>query len=356
MNGEPLKTAEEKQGRNKQASSSLGPFQDWRTLAWPAIAAVLAAICNFFGYVSESGEWAALGVYHLSRPTISEGYIIGGAMTLRTLMVGVVLVAIVAIGLYAFGRLISRRLSNGIQTRLAAIPKSAAWGWIVVIAAFVTSGLGMILTNDLMRDADSMILKSGRELGTAWLRMSLDQDRDWENGYLLMQAAIITIFVALSWWILARFFTSAAPRAVYGTWAMVQLFVLLTGFAFFVGAASTVQPYPIVAFSNMYQLLEKDTAAILVGSDDKVYAFLLVFKVGPRNETPGISKAILYLPRTEVKWLTVLRQEPFRNVVLYHDLKPPLAVVPTISEPVSDAPIPGISRKDVAPSAPSKAK
>jgi len=333
----------------------LRPFQDWKAFAWPLIAALLAAICNFFGYVSASGERAALGIYHLDRPTISEGYVINGAITLARLALSVIPTVIVAVGLCAIGRRIVHRLPDEFRARLRAILKRTGWGWMVVIAAVATSVFGLSFTSDLWLGADGMILKSAKELGTAWVRMSVEQDRTWQTGYLVLLAAGITIFVALSWWVLTKFFTSTVARVVYGTWAMLEFFLLVTGFAFIVGAASTVQPYPIVAFSNMHQLLEKDTVPVLIGSDDKVYAFLLVFKVGPRNETPDFSKAILYLPRTEVKWLMVLRQAPLHTMALYHDWKRLLPVAPSNPGPTPDTAGPGMPSRntpDVAPEKP----
>lgn len=354
MTSEPVPASAEQETRNQEMHPGLRLLQAWKAFAWPVVAALLAAICNFLGYVSESGERAALGIYLLDRASISEAYVINGAIILARLALSVIPTVIAATGLRVFGRRIVRRLPDEIQTRLRTIPKRTAWGWTAVIAAVGTSGFGLVTTSHLSRDADSMILKSAKEVGTAWLRMSIDQDQVWQTGYLLLLAAAITIFVALSWWILTKFFMSTAARAVYSTWAMLELFLLVTGFAYIIGAARTVQPYPIVAFSGMYQLLEKDTAPVLIGSDDKVYAFLLVFKVGPRSETPDLGKAILYLPRTEVKWLTVLRQAPLHAMALYHDLKPPLPVAPTNPEPRPDTPSPGMPARNTPDVPPAK--
>ena len=179
-----------------------------------------------------------------------------------------------------------------------------------------------------------MILKPSKDIGPAWLRMSLDQDRLWFDSYHLLLAAAATTFVFLSWWALTRFFSSPVARAVYGAWVVLQLLVLVVGFAFIMGVGSTFRPYPVVAFSNMEQLCGKHAVPVLIGSDDKLYAFLLILNVGAQSDASDPGKTILYLPRTEVKWLTVLRQEPLHLVARYHELHSLVPDTPTNPEPV----------------------
>jgi hypothetical protein len=339
----------EQEVRNQETPRWFGLLRDSKALAWPAVAVLLGAIFHFVGYAADNGKTAALGIYSLDRPAISQEYVITGVVTLATLGLQVVLIVVVATGLRALARWIVHFLSAGVQTRLGAISKRA-WGWMVFIAAVATALSGSSIIKDLVRGADAMILKPANEVGTAWMRMSLDQDRAWQVGYQLLLAATATIFVILSRLILTKFFTSKTARAIYGTWAMIQVFNLVAGYAFIYGAAFTFQPYPIVAFSNMEQLLGKNVIPVLIGSDDKVYAFLLVFTGGGRNETPNPGKTILYLPRPEVKWLTVVRQEPLHMIAHYHDLKTLLPAAPTNPEPAS----PEVPTRNTPPTAPEK--
>jgi len=208
---------------------------------------------------------------------------------------------------------------------------------------------GRFVTN-LMRNADAMILKPAEEVGTAWLRMSLDQDRIWLIGYELLLVAILSVFLFLSWWILTRFATSTMARSVYGTWAAIQIFNLVSGFAFIYGASLTFQPYPLVVFSNYEQLCGKGALPILLGSDEKLYAFLVIFKVGAPNERPSPSKVILYLPRTEVKWMAVVKQEPLHLLARYPDARALLPQFPAI--PTNPETKPNISGSGATKNAP----
>jgi hypothetical protein len=321
MTNTPVPAAGEQEAGSQDLPRWLRLLQDWKALAWPAIAALLAATCYFFGYVVDSGKRAALGIYQLDRPPVGQIYVITGAWTLATLGIQVVFVMIIAAGLRVIAREAFYWLPDGLQARLRAIQRSERWGWIVVSAAGVTAAFGQSMATGSMRDADGLILKPAKEVGTAWIRMSLDQDLVWLHGYELLLASIITIFVSLSFWILTEFATTTLTKTVGSVLAALQTFFLVIGFAFVFGVGGTVQPYPIVAFSNMEQLCGKDAIPVLIGSDDRDYAFLVLFKVGARNETSNPGKVVLYLPRSEVKWMTVLRQEPLHIIAHYHDLK-----------------------------------
>jgi hypothetical protein len=62
MTSEPVPASAEQEARKQEIHLWLRPFQEWKAFAWPVIGALLAAICNFLGYVSASGERAALGI------------------------------------------------------------------------------------------------------------------------------------------------------------------------------------------------------------------------------------------------------------------------------------------------------
>jgi hypothetical protein len=242
MTIETIPAAAEQEARKQETPLWLRFLSDWKALAWPLAAALLAAICNFFGFAALAGERAVLGVDLLDRPAVSEGYIIVGAATLAELVLFAVFVMMVAIGLRAaLVRLIFHGLPDGIQGRICAIPNRAWWGWTVVFTAVATASFGLSIASDLLGDPDSMmILKPAKDLGIAWLRISLDQVKDWLFGYLLLMAAVLTIFIVLSWWILTRFFMSIAARITYGALAIVLSLLLMSIFGLIFGAGFTV--------------------------------------------------------------------------------------------------------------------
>lgn len=62
-----------------------------------------------------------------------------------------------------------------------------------------------------------------------------------------------------------------------------------------------------------------DEVPILLGKDDKMFAFLVVS--AKDKPTDGAHKVILYLPRSEVKYMTVVRTVPLYMFDKYDDLQ-----------------------------------
>lgn len=328
--------------RQNEPPHWLGFVLNWKLIAWPATGALLAALCHFFGYVAESGTRATLGIDHLDRAAVSQSYIILGAIVLGVLAQSIAIVVAAMMGLFAAGKLMFRQLPDRVQARLGTIIRLSIWGWIVISIAVATSALALRFAMPLMRDADGMILKPAREVGIAWMRVSLDEDKAWLSLYELLLSTATTIFVSLSWWLLTRFFRSNAAKAVYGTWAMLDVFLLVGSFAFIYGCGATFRDYPIVAFSNVQQLCGKDAVPVLIGSDDKLFAFLVLHTPALSSETTNPRKYLLYLPRTEIKWIIVVRQAPLHVIAQYQDLKNLLPSIPSTSEPKPDASSPEI--------------
>jgi hypothetical protein len=144
------------------------------------VAALFVAIFHFFGYATENGRTAALGTFQLDRPSISQQYVIEGVITLAGLGLQVAVFVAIALGV---ARWIIRQQPDRLRARRRAIPEGRGWGWIVIVAALGIFALARSITDDLERSADGMILKPAKEVGTAWMRMSLDQDRAWLEDY-----------------------------------------------------------------------------------------------------------------------------------------------------------------------------
>jgi len=294
----------------------------WKTLSLPVLATFFGAILLFFGYVADGGKRAALGTYILDKPAISQAYVIFGALTLATLGLQLAIVVILAIALRAMARRVVGRIPGLFQARLGGVWKRVASGWTIVVVAVATFWFGLWVVTALVKSADGMILKPGAEIGTAWMRIS--RDKNWLTAYEMLMAATITAFGILSWRILTKFATNTVAKAVYGAWAMLEIFNLASGFAVIYGAGFTFQDYPVVAFSNEEQYFGKADIPMLIDSDDKLYAFLVIRTGAMQDATPNPDKVILFIPRGEVKWLMVLRQEPLHAFAHYRDLLSPL--------------------------------
>ncbi len=300
-------------------------LQEWKALSWPAIAAFVATLFFFFGYIADAGRTAALATYSLDKSIITQRYAILGAITLASFSLQTILVVALGAAVLKLGRLVIRRLPGQVPVRISGILTWNGWKWVVLSSSALLCTAGLVLTFDMLSDADGLILKPAKELGIAWLRMSLDTDGDWIFGYQLFFVALISGFVARSWWLLTRFAMGRVAKALYSAWAILQVLNLVTAFALLSGVWSTFQPYPVVAFSNMEQVCGKGALPVLIGSDDKVYALLVLFK--PEGSST-FSKTVLYLPRSEVKWMALLREEPLQRLARYPELLAPSKPVP----------------------------
>ncbi|MGC1686995.1 MAG: hypothetical protein WA734_15315, partial [Candidatus Acidiferrales bacterium] len=128
----------------------LKQLQDWQALAWPALGALLLAMCNFFGYLADSGTRAALGIYGLNRPSLSQEYVVNGAQTLGEL--GLVLVSIAVIGtlLREYHGPFIESLPGKLLPRLVAISESQVWVRVVFAWALAMGAFGTWTTSALI--------------------------------------------------------------------------------------------------------------------------------------------------------------------------------------------------------------
>jgi hypothetical protein len=93
---------------------------------------------------------------------------------------------------------------------------------------------------------------------------------------------------------------------------------MMLGFAHLRGTADTVDDYPLVAFSGVTEIGEH-VLPILLGQDDKMFA-ILILQLNDKNDAVQM-RYVLYLPRTELKWMIVLRFMPLYRMSKINDLK-----------------------------------
>jgi hypothetical protein len=127
----------------------------------------------------------------------------------------------------------------------------------------------------------------------------------------------MALFVTISWWLIGRGIQRRPSKIAFSLWAGTQLLFLLVGYSYLVGVTDTIGEFPAVAFSGTAQLAP-DSCSILIGADDKQIALLIV-KCEKPSET--LQKYVLYVPRSEVKWMTVIRVVSIQPLARLDDLK-----------------------------------
>jgi hypothetical protein len=299
-----------------------------KEFTWPAIAAIWIALFHLFGFIEDRGRTAALGIYDLGKPALSQDYVLSGSIGCAQLGLHIVLVVLAGLGLRAISKPLLRAFPN-LQTRVASLAKARICGWLIVITVVVISLIGAFIGQDLMKNADALVLKPVSGAGI-WTRIiAPDPDASPLIAYLFALALLLTGFLSMSYWVVTSFIQSNKVKLVYSTWVILQTLNLVASYAFVLGAGSTIQPYPIVNFSNWEQHVGKNAVTVLLGSDEREFAILVLFKGATQSETPSPSKTILYLPRSEVKWMNVIGQEPLQAIEYYHDWKQSLPPSPT---------------------------
>ena len=93
---------------------------------------------------------------------------------------------------------------------------------------------------------------------------------------------------------------------------------MMLGFAHLHGIAGTVEDYPVVAFSGVTEI-GQHVLPFLLGQDDKTFA-ILILQLSNQNDSVQ-TRYVLYLPRTELKWMTVLKFMPLYQMSKIDDLK-----------------------------------
>jgi hypothetical protein len=169
----------------------------------------------------------------------------------------------------------------------------------------------------LADEAEGVILKHTSEAGTVWTEILLDEDLNAASGYGFLFGAGLALFVGVSWWLIDKRIERRLSRIALSFWAGAQVLLLLFGFSYLLGVADTIGEFPIVSFSGVDQLAPH-SCTVLLGSDDKQFAILVV---NCQEKPEGLLKYVLYLPRTEVKWMAVTRVIQLQPLARLDDLK-----------------------------------
>ncbi len=284
-------------------------------LAWSAGIAVLAGFATCAGMAREGGRSNALGLYSLSPPPIDQRDTYRGMMSLLQAILVSVIVSVAAVLLYRAALAILRKTPlRRLPTSVLAGKRGLRWVVLVLIIADVAF-LNASMIN-LARQANGIILKHMSDVGPVWPTILLDQDKDAAFGFMLIFGGGLALLVAASWWLISTKIRRPWTSTAFTTWAVAQVLSLLLGYSYLSGVADTVDDYPAVAFSGEEQL-QAGSMAVLLGSDEKEFALLIVNS----QAKPDLQRYVLYLPRTEVKWMTVLRLMPLHPLANIGDME-----------------------------------
>jgi hypothetical protein len=304
--GSTLQPAAESSVPTAHGATELAWFsnKELRPLAWTITVALCAGLMHFLGAAFERGRLSALSIYGFSRPTFDQEYLIYGATAVLVIVGPAITVLVVAIAGSKLVRLLHPPAPSWLASWQSVRVRQAAW-WIGIIT--VIAGLGALNTIalDLSRHADGMILKQA-DVGNTWMNMVLDEDLDWFSLYWFGLCGGMALFVLIASCVIPGFKTQRY-KALFVAWLALQVVALFVQYSYILGATQTIGEYPLVSFSNAGQLLGKGAVPILIGEDDKQFAILVVYSCASQN-TPA--KTVLYLPRSEVKWMGVVGQEP----------------------------------------------
>lgn len=185
----------------------------------------------------------------------------------------------------------------------------------MLITDAVLMNVGII---ELAKSAENLLFKSTSEIGDIWTHVIFEDDHSTASNYNLLFCLGVTVFVWLSWWLARYRFKWLVPRIAFTTYAVAQVAGMMLGFAHLRGTADTVDDYPLVAFSGVTEIGEH-VLPILLGQDDKMFA-ILILQLNDKNDAVQM-RYVLYLPRTELKWMIVLRFMPLYRMSKINDLK-----------------------------------
>lgn len=299
-------------------SESTGPKfpQALHAVAWTTAAAILVGLGTAVGKTNFAGADAALGLDALTSPPIDQTETVKGIAIILQVVVAVIVISVVAralvIGLiWAVGRI--RRV------KAPAFPqwiRQHIWSLALIILIADVSCINSEMFT-LVRSAQNILFKTSGQIGPIWTHIIFEDDRDTATSYEFLFCLGFSAFVWLSWWLLKNRFTERTSRIAFSIYAVVQAASMLLGYARLEGIAGTVQDYPVVTFSGV-EGLGKSVIPILLGQDDKMFAVLVVELNATSAQT---SRYLLYLPRTEVKWMSIIRYMSLYQTEKISDLK-----------------------------------
>lgn len=120
----------------------------------------------------------------------------------------------------------------------------------------------------------------------------------------------------MSWWLISKGFKRPWSKVAFSLYALTGTLSFLFGCAYLRGIADTVRDFPVVAYSGISPS-DRGYIFFLLGQDDKTFALL---ELHVNDKTQIDSKFVFYVPRTEVKWMMVVKYMPIYRAADLNDL------------------------------------
>lgn len=296
-------------------------LQDLKVLVWPTAVAIVTALIHFIGAATLIGRARALAILAISRSASGADLYVGAGVLLALVSPATMLLLTCALGWHVL-RFLAKKSGGHYPARIArwwhrTINHFSA-KWIVLFVIVVSAGVISVYLADLLNSADGLILKRANETEASWLRIQLDEDGAWFGIHSLAFGAWLGGSCWLSRW-LAKRFDHLMLKVAFIAWAVVQSCALVFVYAMISGAAQTVQSFPLISFANQDAVIGPDAVSFLIGADDKQYALFVVYGYNGLSSERG--KSVLYVPRSEVKWMKILEYAPLHRYGYYRDFK-----------------------------------
>jgi hypothetical protein len=202
-------------------------------------------------------------------------------------------------------------MPTDIRSQLNAFIESRKFWWAILAVVVLDIGLLNAVGIKLLKEADGIIFKNTPEISSVWIKTLLDEDQGVAFAYKLIFAFGSVIFVTGSWWLIKCRFQRQWNQVAFCCWAGVHTLGLLLMFSALSGVVDTIDQFPIVAFSGS-TALEPHSLSILLGSDDKQFALLIVNVAAKDGD---LKRTLLYIPRAEIKWINIIGVRQLQPIV-----------------------------------------
>src|SRR5665213_3609164 len=279
--GRPSGSGESMSGAQAEKVSSWG-FKlpsALHTIAVSVGLAAFTAISSFIGMAFAAGRKQALCLDALTSDPIDQRHVFVGLTMIAQVLVDVLLVVVFSrlafLAVRSAGRLVARRTGLQIQVKVPIFVKRHLW--LLALLVVTTDAVVMLDSmKDLSNHVNGILFKGFIDIGGFWTQAIFDKDFDTAGSYSFAYAGLLALFIWLCWWLIREGVGRPLRRAVISIFGLLVVLVSVLMYSYLNGAIATVMEYPVVSFTNQIELFGQGSVPILLGQDDKMFAFLIV--------------------------------------------------------------------------------